>query len=466
MSEFNFEAQKALVDAIGAKNEETIKAHTAAMERIVKEAKDGNISEKAFNEKVEADKVLIEKLETALKEQGTKLCDVIKKMETHEADKAVGLGELMEHNRDEIMYASKHKSFVEFELKTNSKGEMVALRKEFSEAYSKHLETTKDKARSLELAKEAFERTNKAAGVTGTVDLLSGAGSISSIASALTSDAILRAGGSNANGVISQFRNQDFITALCNTRTVPITQSLAAWIEETTPQFNVGTVAEGAAKPISQTSYTLKNSSYIKKAHVINITDEFMMDFSLLENEIRTTGLLELSNAIQTDVITDMFAQATAYNTATQFKGGVVVPNVNDYDAIAALAAQSRYATFGSYPNGVLTGSFKRDRMGITKDSTGNYVGMPENLRNLQIIGNRAVDVLNIDNVLVGDFKQYNLQFRGGVIVRVGHNGTDLIENKITTVIEQYYWRYIPAIKAAALVKGSTFATVKTAIST
>jgi hypothetical protein len=52
------------------------------------------------------------------------------------------------------------------------------------------------------------------------------------------------------------------------------------------------------------------------------------------------------------------------------------------------------------------------------------------------------------------------------MIMRVGYNGTNFAENKFSIVLEQFYFDYISAIRAKALVKGTDFATVKTAITT
>lgn len=458
--------KNALIDEIGkqsaGKAQEVIDKAQKSIETLLEQNSGKFASKEDVDKFKEISTKANEELTNILKEQGKTLADFRSSIEFAGTKNATGYAELMEANRDEIDKLVADKRTFDVELKANKEGKIVAIRKDYSENYNKILSTKLPKET---VKSQADAMLQKAAGITGSVDLLSGVGSVASIASALTAASILRIGSAASNAMVSQFRNTPFIFDLCTTSTVPITTATAVWMEETLAQFGVATVAEGATKPLSQTTYTLQSNQYKKKAHYFVITDEFINDFALLEAKILQTGLTELTNAIQVDVITDMFAKATAYNTATQFKAGVVVPNVNDYDALAALSAQSRYATFGSYPNGALMGSFKSDRMGIAKDTQGRYLGVPPSIEGLQFIGNRAVDDINVDNVLVGDFKQYNVQFKGGVIVRTGYNGNDLINNQMTTVIEQYYFNYISAIKAAALVKGTTFAAVKTAIS-
>ena len=66
------------------------------------------------------------------------------------------------------------------------------------------------------------------------------------------------------------------------------------------------------------------------------------------------------------------------------------------------------------------------------------------------------------DAVVVGDLRQYHMVMRGGLIVKIGYNGTDFAENKFSVVMEQYYFDWISNIRKSAIVKGPTFADVKT----
>ena len=96
--------------------------------------------------------------------------------------------------------------------------------------------------------------------------------------------------------------------------------------------------------------------------------------------------------------------------------------------------------------------------MGISKDLDSSYLNAPQVLNNISLVGNPG---MGADDLLVGDFKQYNIMLRGGLIVRVGYNGTDFAENKYSVVMEQFYYDYISNVRKAAIVKGADFATVK-----
>jgi len=238
---------------------------------------------------------------------------------------------------------------------------------------------------------------------------------------------------------------------------------LALWFEETTPQGSAAVVPEGGMKPLVQYAYQLKSSTYKKAAQLVTFTEEFSLDFARLQSDIMGKGRTDVLNVINAALLTDLTAAATTYNTAASFKPGtnVVQAPVNDYDAIAAMAAQVDNATYGANANAAIMSTFKKYRMGITKSTQGEYLNRPDVLDNLAFVGNPS---MGADNVIVGDLKQMTLILRGGFLVKVGYNGTDFAQNQFSVVMEQYYFDYIPTVRQAAIVKGPDFATVKTAI--
>jgi len=191
---------------------------------------------------------------------------------------------------------------------------------------------------------------------------------------------------------------------------------------------------------------------------LLGFTEEFSLDFARLQSDILGKGRTDLINRINTAILARIITAATAYNTSASFG---VVDAPNDFDAIAAMAAQVDNATFGATANAAVISTFKKYRMGVEKDSTKAYLNRPEVLNGINFVGNPA---MGADDVLVGDMKQYNILLRGGLIVRVGYNGTDFAENRFSTVLEQFYFDYISAVRAVAIVKGPDFATVKSAI--
>jgi hypothetical protein len=367
-----------------------------------------------------------EELRQIAKTQGTTLADLGLKYNGIETGNK-GIAQVLEENKEDLkkvyQQGSGNKQFM---IQVNHKGEFVA---------------------------RPFDPT-KATSVHATIDGI-GSGT-SSIAQSIDAASLLRLGGDAP--IISQYRNTPWIFDLCNMVNAGFDMPLAMWYEESVKAGASATVAEGGSKPLSQYAYTLKTDTYKKEATLLGFTEEFQLDFARLQSDILGKGRIDLINRINAAVLVRLTAAATAYSTNASFGS---VPNANDFDALAAMAAQVDNSTFGAIANGAVMSTFKKYAMGVIKDDMSNYVNRPKVLDNLAFVGNPGQAA---DAVMVGDFKQYNILLRGGLIVKVGYNGTDFAENRYSVVLEQFYYDYISAIRAVAIVKGSTFAAVKTLI--
>lgn len=313
-----------------------------------------------------------------------------------------------------------------------------------------------------------YKVVDKAVGPNASIAGVAGAGNdgstaLASITSALSTATILRMGAdADFNSI---YRNSMFLFDQLNIINAGIAENKCYWMDETAPVGTSAPVAEGGSKPFVQHFQVLRSADYLTQACVYEFTNQYNLDFSMMQDRILTNGSIDLMNKIQDAVLVKILAATTAFSAgnATSFKQGTVVANVNDFDALCALKATAKNNTFGSSPNTALMSTFKEGRIGAIKDSTGQPIALPNYLADLKMAGN---PIMADDNVIVGDFKQYNVQFRGGMIVRAGLNGNNLIENKFTVVQEQMYWDWISEVRKVALVKGTTFAAVKTAIST
>lgn len=285
----------------------------------------------------------------------------------------------------------------------------------------------------------------------------------STITQALDAATLLRVGAGAQ--IYGQFRNTSWVFDLCNTINASFIpgQSFVIWFDEQPKTGGSTLVLEGAAKPATQYSYILRSDTYKKEATIVSFTEEFHMDFSQLESDIMGKARIDVINRVNSAILPRIIAAATMYNTELSFRGGTgaasYIPLVNDFDAIAAMAAQVDNATFGGFmANAAVMSTFKKYRMGILKETTGGYLNPPKVLDGISFVGNPAMAA---DALIVGDLKQYNIILRGGLIVRVGYNGTDFAENKYSTVLEQFYFDYISAIRKPAIVSGPTFLNVK-----
>lgn len=265
--------------------------------------------------------------------------------------------------------------------------------------------------------------------------------------------------------IYGQFRNTSWVFDLCNTINASFTAGMpyVIWFDEQPKVGSSETVAEGVTKPSTQYSYVLHSDTYKKEATIVGFSQEFQMDFSQLESDIMNKARIDVINRVNSAILPRIIAAAQLYNTELQFRGGTgtasYIPNVNDFDAIAAMAAQVDNNTFGGFlANAAVMSTFKKYRMGITKNTYGSYLNPPDVINNIAFVGNPAMAA---DALIVGDLKQYNIVLRGGLIVKVGYNGTDFAQNQYSVVLEQFYFDYISAARKAAIVSGPTFQNVK-----
>lgn len=430
--------KEALIDELGSsaakKVEGIIASHNEKLSSIIEEAKKNKgVSESDLKLIKESQEEVASKMEKVAKEQGKALADLRSAINVAGATKGDSIAELLSKQKDQLADTyRKGQGTVSFEIFQNSKGETYM--------------------RPHDTAKAAYSH--------GTIDDIDNGANVASIAQALDAASILRMGADAE--IVSQYRNSPYIFELCNTITT--NNKFAIWMNELDKEGASDTVVEGATKPASQYFYQLKSDTYRKEATLLTFTEEFDMDFTRLQQQAVLSAKTDLTNAINAKVQTRLFAAATAYNTGATFAPLILDATPNDFDAIAAMAAQADSTTFGSArSNAALMSAYKKYAMGLIKDEQKNYLNAPSVINPIAMVGNAGVGA---DDVIVGDFKQYNILLRGGLIMKVGYNGTNFAENKFSVVLEQYYFDYISSIRAKALVKGTTFATVKEAIKT
>lgn len=433
---------EALVKQVGEEAALRIKAEIEAYEVKMKAfatevaKQHGGVTKEQFEEYKKAAEGAVEAIKTIAEKQGTTLAEVALKLNSGEVG-VKSISEILKEDQEELRKifnaGSGQKTYM---VTMNAKGQPVM---------------------------KAVDLTNTNAIKTGPEASIDGiSGGVSAITQALDAATLLRVG---AGAMINnQYRNTPWIFDLCNTINASFNSSMpfVMYFDEQPKNGASATVAEGGSKPISQYLYSLKSATYKKEATLIGFTEEFQMDFSQLESNIMNVARLDVINRVNSAILPNIITAATAYDQGAAFKGVEGIANVNDFDAIAAMAAQVDNATFGARANAAVMSTNKKYRMGITKNTQGSYLNPPDVLAGIGFVGNAA---MTGDNVLVGDLKQYNIILRGGLIVRVGYNGTDFAENRYSSVLEQYYFDYISTVRKVAIVKGPDFATVKTAIS-
>lgn len=435
------EELKTLTDTVGvqttAEMKKQLDAYDVKAKALAEEVvtSKGIVTTETFQAFKDASDKAINEMKNAAVKQGTTLEELaIKVTDTHVGTKSISqtLSEDTEELRKVYNQGQGRKTYM---INVNSKGQMVM--------------------------KPFDDSATKTTGINATIDGIP-AGAVASITQAIDSATLLRIGAGSP--IMSQYRNTPWLFDLCNTINASFTGSLpfALWYDEQPKVGASQTTAEGAAKTLVQYLYQLNSATYKKEAALIGFTQEFQMDFAQLESDIMGKARIDVVNRVNSAILPNIKAAATAYNTGVNFQQGVPVPNVGDFDALAAMAAQVDNSTFGAVANTAIMSTFKKYRMGISKNTQGSFLNPPAVISNLAFVGNP--DMAD-DDVIVGDLKQYNIILRGGLIVRVGFNGTDFAENKYSAVLEQFYFDYISTIRKKAIVRGPAFADVKTAIS-
>lgn len=434
------EELKTLTETVGqqttAEMKKQLDAYDTTAKKLAEEvvATKGLVSKETMQEFKDASDKAIDEIKKAAIKQGTTLEELaIKVTDTNVGSKSISqvLSDDTEELRKVYNQGQGRKTYM---INVNSKGSLVM--------------------------KPFDDSTTKTTGINATIDGIP-AGAVASITQALDSATLLRVG--QGSPIMSQYRNTPWLFDLCNTINASFTGSLpfAMWYDEQPKVGASQNTAEGVAKTLMQYLYQLNSATYKKEAALIGFTQEFQMDFAQLESDIMGKARIDVINRVNSSILPDIKAAATAYNTGANFQQGTAVPNVGDFDALAAMAAQVDNATFGAVANSAIMSTYKKYRMGIQKNTQGSYLNPPAVINNLAFVGNP--DMAD-DDVIVGDLKQYNIILRGGLIVRVGYNGTDFAENKYSAVLEQFYFNYISTIRKKAIVKGPDFATVKGAI--
>lgn len=290
-----------------------------------------------------------------------------------------------------------------------------------------------------------FDRHTKAAAVTA----ISTGGSVTNSVTAATA---LRLG----DGPFFEIkRGTPFILDFVNVGQT--NQAYLIWWDEVAKEGDFAITAEGALKPLVQCKFVRRSADYKKAAGYSILTDEFMMDMPQLVTQIRRLAEIDLQLNINALILTDMIA---AFPTFTFTGLNSTIYHADDYAAIAAAICQIQSLFFS--PTVLVLNPADAWKMRLTKDDVGRYQ-MPPFAFNGQAFefGQVITDPrIAIGRFLVGDGTTFNVDFRGGIIVRIGYNGTDFIQNQQTVVVEQYFYDYISNNRLGAWVYGN-FSVIK-----
>ncbi len=426
------EQLSAITEKIGAEATVKLSAQMETFTNKMNALLTGTLSKTEFESAKAAIENAVSEVKGIAKTQGTTINELLSKFDNPGGTKAKGIAQCLAEDKEELVqiYKSRNQN-KEYLLNYDGKNWTM----------------------------QPFD-TVKAAGPHATVNDVTTAGNTASISQAFSAATLLRMAGDSP--IQSLYRNTPWIFDLVNLINVGFDQRFFTWFDENAKQGTSATVLEGGTKPLVQYSYTLNSENYRKEAMLVSFTQEFDLDFGRLEDDILQKSRVDLINRINSAILPRIYAAAVAYNQgATYAPANDKIVAVNDWDVVAALAAQAENATYSTQANTIVVSTNKKYRMNTIKNGQNDYLKIPDILQGLALVSNPE---FTTGNVMVGDFKQYNVALRGGIIVKVGYNGTDFAENKFSVVLEQFYYDYISNVRKPAIVKGPDFATVKSAI--
>ena len=324
-----------------------------------------------------------------------------------------------------------------------------------NEGLEKMLEDAKDELKTIQKNRVGFkEFILKAPGVTTTATT----GSTRTITNSVSAFTQQRMGGTDNVNMIN--RGAPFILDFVNVGNT--NSSVLIWFDELAKEGDFAITAEGALKPMVQYRFERKSADYVKAAGYSVLTDEFDRDFPQLVTTIRRLMQSDLNLKIADLILTNLLSVTPTFS----YTGlNASVDNADNYAAIGAAVAgmQTLYFT----PNVLFLNPADAWKMKLTKDTQGNYIMPPFDWNGSSYaFGTIVVDPrIAAGTFLLGDLNNYNVDFYGDTIVKIGYVGDDLIRNQYTVVVERFFFQYISTNKLGGLVKG-TFSTIKTALET
>lgn len=261
---------------------------------------------------------------------------------------------------------------------------------------------------------------------------------------------------------IPQYR--PFLRQIVNT--MRTSKTYIGWWEQLAIEGDAGMVAEGAVKP--QNSFTsIERQERIKKiAKWTKTSKENLDDLPLMNGIIRD----ELTSAVLRKLDSQLLE---GDNTGENLKGILeyapdfniagtplvnTIVNANNYDALRVAAAQILVNSKDNFvPNYFIIHPWAAAAMDLAKADDGVYVVPPfTTVDGRRIAGMIGVENsrVGVDSFLVGDFTKSHLVIREDLIVQMGYEGTDFIDNLVSILAEMRALHFIKANEVTAFVQG------------
>ena len=220
---------------------------------------------------------------------------------------------------------------------------------------------------------------------------------------------------------------------------------------------NAAIVLEGASVPESTNTLTAVNFTVDKLTHKFQVSEEFLKDVEgasqFISNQV-TGGLIEKVNG---NIITDIKANDTAFNTTSSAQLYQAIESAQEHDALMAGLNQMRVGNYS--PDLILIHPTDYAKMLLLKSSQNEYLGINSTVDGVRIAQSSSVTSGKfhiMDSIRYGRY--YN---NVSLAVQFGYDGSDFSND--TRTVKAVHRGVLAVLDVKAAITG-TFSTAKTSL--
>lgn len=239
-----------------------------------------------------------------------------------------------------------------------------------------------------------------------------------------------------------------------------------AWVNRKDKDGGAAFIAEGQLKPLKDWKYESETSTAKKVAVSTKVSTEMLTDAPFMRGEIDRLLRQDLMSEVNEKVLTGtgtgaeikgVTTDAAGY-TSTDLNGKIELPNYAD--AVRAAVLQLRMLNYR--PDTLFINPVDKAMIDLTKDTTGHYLA--KEMQAL-ISGIAIVETANIDKgkFLMMDTSRWMLRPYENLRLEYGLENDDFRKNLVTVIAEMRLHSYQNSIDAGSLVYDQ-FATVLAAL--
>ena len=222
---------------------------------------------------------------------------------------------------------------------------------------------------------------------------------------------------------------------------------------------NGAVVLEGASIPESTNTLTAVNFTIDKLAHKFQVSEEFLKDVDgasqFISNQI-TGGLIEKMNG---NIITDIKANDTAFDTTSSAQLYQAIESAQEYDVLMATLNQMRVGNY--IPDLILVHPTDYAKMQLLKSSQNEYLGISGTVDGVRVAQSSSITAGEFH---VMDSVRYGRYYNNiPLSVQFGFEGSDFGND--TRTVKAVHRGVLAVLDVNACITG-TFSTAKTSLET